>query len=94
MAGVCRVGDQNSTGGVIVDGVDSVVVNGQAVGVIGSKISPHAPWGRPHPPHDAATVTSGAADVYAGGRLVAMLGSANSCGHSMVSASGDVNVSG
>jgi len=91
MPGVCKIGDINQTGGSVIDGVNDVIVNGQPIAVIGSKISPHAPWGRPHPPHDAAVITSGSSDVIAGGRAVATLGSANSCGHSMASASGDVN---
>jgi len=55
-------------------------------------MTPHAPWGRPHPPHDAATTTSGSPTVFAEGVPVLRVGSGNSCGHSIVEGSGDVFV--
>jgi len=92
MAAVSRVGDQNQVGGAIKRGADSVFVNGIAIGLHVSGITPHAPWGRPHPPHEAATTTSGSSTVFAEGVPVLKVGSGNSCGHSIVQGSPDVFV--
>lgn len=92
MAKLSRVGDKNQAGGAIMGGASTVFANGMKVGQLGNQITPHAPWGRPHPPHDAAKVTSASNTVFANGKKVAKVGSANSCGHSIVEGSGDVNV--
>ena len=92
MAAVSRVGDQNQAGGAIKRGASSVFVNGIAIGLHVSGITPHAPWGRPHPPHEAATTTSGSSTVFAEGVPVLKVGSGNSCGHSIVQGSPDVFV--
>jgi uncharacterized Zn-binding protein involved in type VI secretion len=65
---------------------------GILVGLVGDTISPHSPWGIPHPPHEAATITDGSGTVFADGVLVAWVGSGNTCGHSIVVGSGDVEV--
>jgi len=92
MPGISRKGDGNQTGGKIVRGAGTVFANGIAVGLHTSTMTPHAPWGRPHPPHDAATTTSGSPTVFAEGVPVLRVGSGNSCGHSIVEGSGDVFV--
>jgi uncharacterized Zn-binding protein involved in type VI secretion len=81
---ICRIGDQNQMGGVIIDGSATVFAEFQPVGFIGSHLSEHAPWGNPHPPHASAVITDGSATVFADFRPVARLGSMNSCGHSMI----------
>lgn len=81
---ICRIGDANQMGGVIMDGAKTVFAGFQPVGFIGSKLSEHAPWDQnSHPPHISACVTSGSATVFAEFRPVARVGSQNSCGHSM-----------
>jgi uncharacterized Zn-binding protein involved in type VI secretion len=90
MAGVSRKGDTNTTGGVIMRGAGTVFVNGLPIGLHVSPISPHAPWGKPHPPHAAATTTSASPTVFAEGSPVLRIGSTNSCGHSIVEGSSDV----
>ena len=92
MAALSRKGDTNQTGGAIMRGSSTVFANGIPVGLHVSQITPHAPWGRPHPPHDAATTTSGSPTVFADGVPVLRVGSGNSCGHSIVQGSPDVNV--
>jgi uncharacterized Zn-binding protein involved in type VI secretion len=92
MTGISRKGDANQTGGKIVRGAGTVFANGIAVGLHVSKMTPHAPWGPPHPPHDAATTTEGSPTVFAEGAPVLRIGSGNSCGHSIVQGSGDVFV--
>jgi len=92
MAGLSRLGDTNQTGGAIMRGASTVFCNGIPVGLHTSQITPHAPWGRPHPPHEAATTTEGSPTVFCEGDPVLRIGSGNSCGHSIVDGSGDVFV--
>lgn len=90
MANLSRRGDANSAGGTIIRGSSTVFANGIGVGLHVSGITPHAPWGRPHPPHDAASTTSGSPTVFADGCPVLRVGSGNTCGHSIVQGSPDV----
>ena len=92
MAALSRKGDTNQEGGAIMRGAGTVFCNGIPVGLHVSQITSHAPWGRPHPPHQAATTTSGSPTVFAEGVPVLRVGSGNSCGHSIVKGSPDVNV--
>lgn len=92
MSQLSRKGDQNQVGGAIMRGAATVIANGIPVGLHVSQITPHAPWGDPHPPHDAATTTSGSPTVFAEGSPVLKVGSGNSCGHSIVQGSPNINV--
>lgn len=92
MPAIARNGDINSEGGAIISGASTVYANGILVGLLGDTITPHSPFGPPHPPHAAATIVSSSGTVYADGKLVAWVGSANSCGHSIVVGSDDVDV--
>lgn len=92
MSGISRKGDKNQTGGAIMRGAPTVFANGIEVGLHVSQITSHAPWGKPHPPHEAATTTQGSPTVFAEGDPVLRIGSGNSCGHSIVEGSGDVFV--
>ena len=90
MAQLSRLGDTNEPGGAIMRGASTVFANGIAVGLHVSGITPHAPWGKPHPPHDAAMTTDGSPTVFAEGDPVLRVGSGNSCGHTIVQGSPDV----
>lgn len=90
MPQLSRKGDANSTGGKIMRGADTVYANGIAVGLHVSQITPHAPWGRPHPPHDAAKTTDGSPTVFCEGVPVLRVGSGNTCGHKIVEGSDNV----
>jgi uncharacterized Zn-binding protein involved in type VI secretion len=92
MAALSRKGDANQTGGQIIRGAGTVIANGIEVGLHVSGITPHAPWGRPHPPHDAPTTTDGSPTVIAEGSEVLRIGSGNTCGHSIVQGSPDIFV--
>lgn len=92
MAAACRVGDTNTTGGAILVGASTVFINGKPAGLVGDKLTPHAPYDKKsHPPHRAATVTSGSDTVIVEGKVLAKVGSSNSCGHSMKEGSPDVD---
>jgi uncharacterized Zn-binding protein involved in type VI secretion len=90
MAALSRVGDTNQPGGAIMRGAGTVFANGIKVGLHVSQITPHAPFGRPHPPHNAAKTTQGSPTVFAEGSPVLRVGSGNTCGHSIVQGSPDV----
>ena len=92
MAKLSRKGDKNQVGGAIMRGASTVIANGIPVGLHVSQISSHAPWGNPHPPHRAASTTTGSPTVFAEGVPVLRIGSGNSCGHSIVQGSPDVHV--
>lgn len=89
-----RKGDKNQVGGAIVRGAGTVVCNGKPVGLHVSLITPHEPFSRKrHPPHRAATTTSASPDVFCEGSPVLRVTSGNSCGHSIVQGSTNVDVS-
>jgi uncharacterized Zn-binding protein involved in type VI secretion len=90
MAKLSRMGDANQVGGKIMRGASTVFANGIAVGLHVSKITPHAPWGKPHPPHEAASTTDGSPTVFAENVPVLRVGSGNTCGHSIAEGSDDV----
>lgn len=90
MAKLSRMGDTNEPGGQIMRGAETVFANGIKVGLHVSQITPHAPWGKPHPPHDAARTTDGSPTVFAEGSPVLRVGSGNTCGHRIVQGSPDV----
>jgi uncharacterized Zn-binding protein involved in type VI secretion len=92
MTALSRKGDVNQEGGQIIRGAGTVFANGIAVGLHVSTITSHAPWGRPHPPHDSPTTTDGSPTVFAEGSPVLRIGSGNTCGHSIVQGSPDIFV--
>ena len=92
MAKLSRKGDTNQVGGAIMRGAGTVFCNGIPVGLHTSQITSHSPWAAPHPPHQAAMTTSGSPTVFAEGVPVLKVGSGNSCGHSIVQGSPNVNV--
>ena len=90
MPNIQRVGDTNSAGGAGQGGVGSVRVNGQPILVNGNGVSAHAPWGKPHPPHSAASTAGGVGTVRAGGIPVIVSGCTDTCGHPRSGGSPDV----
>ena len=84
------MGDRNNAGGAIVRGSPTVFVNGIPVGLHTSPITPHAPYGKPHPPHAVAKTTDGSPTVFADGCQVIRVGSGNTCGHTIIQGSPDV----
>jgi uncharacterized Zn-binding protein involved in type VI secretion len=92
MAALSRKGDTNQAGGAIIRGASTVFCNGIAVGLHVSRITPHKPFGKPHPPHRAATTTAGSPTVFCEGSPVLRVGSGNSCGHSIIQGSNNVFV--
>jgi uncharacterized Zn-binding protein involved in type VI secretion len=91
---VCRVGDKNEQGGVILNGENSVLVNGRPIAVFGSKVTPHPCCGTPNRPdcavHCNATTTSTNGTVLAGGKPVVTVGDKDTCTHPRKNGSSDV----
>lgn len=90
MAKLSRLGDTDEPGGAIMRGAGTVFANGIPVGLHVSQITPHAPWGKPNPPHARAMTTEGSPTVFAEGCPVLRVGSGNTCGHSIIQGSPDV----
>jgi len=91
---VCRVGDRNAAGGVILNGEATVLVNNRPVAVLGARVTPHPCCGQKGcpPTHCAASTTSSNGTVLVNGKPIVTLGDVDTCGHSRVGGSADVIV--
>jgi uncharacterized Zn-binding protein involved in type VI secretion len=90
---VQRVGDQNSAGGVILTGDDTVLINGRAVAVRGASVSPHAPCGRPGQNiHCNAKTQANTSTVLVNGIPLIFTDDIDTCGHARAGGSPDVTV--
>lgn len=87
MAKLSRQGDQDQKGGKIARGANSVFANGKPVGLHVSDITPHGKG-----KHKKAKTTEGSPTVFAEGVPVLRTGSSETCGHSIVQGSPNVNV--
>lgn len=89
---VCRVGDRNSAGGVILNGDATVLVNNRPIAVLGARITPHPCCGAKGcpPVHCAATTTTTNFSVLVNGKPVVTLGDKDTCTH--VRSNGSTNV--
>lgn len=90
MAKVQRVGDQDSGGGKIIRGENSVKVNGKPVAVVDSPVTPHTPGKGEH--NSAKTKANKNTTVKANGKLIIVTGDTDSCGHKRVGGSPNVNI--
>jgi len=89
MGGICRVGDKNAVGGALMDGSENVFLDGKPIALHVSRVTPHAPWGRPHPPHAKAVTTGGySTNMFVEGKPVVLQGASTSCGHPITECSG------
>jgi uncharacterized Zn-binding protein involved in type VI secretion len=89
---VCRVGDKNAQGGVLLNGENTVLVNGRPIAVFGGKVTPHPCCGQKGcpPVHCNATTTSTNGTVLAGGKPVVTVGDKDTCSHARQNGSTDV----
>lgn len=93
MAAAARMGDKDSSNGTIIGSASAdVIINGQPAAIVGSVDAPHAPYGRKHPPHHAATIVDGSSTVIVNGKPLARVGSKLSCGHTIAGGSPDVDI--
>ena len=89
-----RVGDRNTAGGVILNGDDSVLINGRAVAVRGAKVSPHPCCGHKGcpPTHCNAKTQATESTVLVNGVPLILADDTDTCDHPRVSGSPDVTV--
>ena len=92
MARVQRVGDQDSGGGRITQGENSVRVNGKPIAVVNAPVTVHLPSKGPKDHKHARTQASNNSTVKANGKLVVVTGDTDTCGHKRVGGSPDVNI--
>jgi uncharacterized Zn-binding protein involved in type VI secretion len=89
-----RVGDQNTAGGVIQNGDNTVLINGRAVAIKGSAVSPHPDCGRKgRPPiHCNAKTQTTNSTVLVNGVPLISTDDKDTCGHARASGSPDVSI--
>jgi uncharacterized Zn-binding protein involved in type VI secretion len=94
MPAVQRVGDQNSAGGIILNGDNTVLINGRAVAIKDSSVSPHPCCGqRGCPPtHCNAKTQTKNSTVLVNGIPLIFTNDIDTCGHPRVSGSPNVTV--
>jgi len=90
MAAVQRVGDQDSGGGRILQGENSVRVNGKPVAIGDKSVTPHTNGKPPHT--NAKTQAQKNHTVTAGGKPIVVTGDNDTCGHKRVGGSPYVNI--
>ncbi len=89
-----RVGDQNTAGGVILNGDSTVLVNGRAIAIEGASVSPHPCCGRKGcpPTHCNAKTHSDNSTVSVNGITLIFTDDKDTCGHARAGGSPDVTV--
>jgi len=89
---VQRVGDKNTAGGLILQGDDTVLVNGRAIAVQNAPVSPHPCCGaRGCPPvHCNARTQSNAGEILVNGIPLILSQDLDTCGHARAGGSPDV----
>ena len=93
MPAVQRVGDQNSAGGVILNGDNTVLINGRAVAIKDSSVSPHTPCGqRGQNIHCSAKTQTTNSTVLVNGVPLVYTNDIDTCGHARTGGSPDVTV--
>ena len=91
---VQRVGDRNTAGGVILNGDDSVLINGRAVAIRGASVSAHPCCGRKGcpPTHCNAKTQASNSTVLVNGVPLIFTDDKDTCGHPRAGGSADVLV--
>lgn len=92
MARVCRLGDPNSGGGLILRSDASVLINGRPVALHVSPVTPHPPCSPKKFMHCIPFTTRGSSTVKVGGSAVVLASGSDTCTHSRSVGSADVNI--
>lgn len=79
---VCRIGDANELGGVIIQGDPTILVEGRPIAFYGALVSPHPCCGAEGCPpiHCAAQVESTNYTILVGGFPIVTTGDIDTCG--------------
>jgi uncharacterized Zn-binding protein involved in type VI secretion len=89
MPSLSRQNDENSVGGKILRGSQTVLVDNLPAGLHVSKISPHVPYDKLH---TTSTTTTASTGILIDNVPVLFVGSATTCGHSIVTGSPTVEI--
>jgi uncharacterized Zn-binding protein involved in type VI secretion len=89
MPAVQRVGDSNDAQAAIESGFNSVLVNGKAIAINGSKVARHG-----KSTHGGPVTANGITTVRANGIPVNVTGNQDNCGHARIGGSPDVRAGG
>ena len=93
MPQVCRQSDINSAGGSAASNLaNSVITNNLPTAIVGTMLTPDALCPEPGGAHCGPIIVVGSGTVIVEGQNMAYVGSANNCGHSMVTGSDNVEV--
>jgi uncharacterized Zn-binding protein involved in type VI secretion len=93
MPNIQRVGDANSAGGVIAQGISTVRINGRAVAVSGMPVSAHGPCGKKGGgDHCASQTRGGSSTVRVANRSVILSTDTDTCGHGRSGGSDTVRI--
>lgn len=89
MPKVQRVGDQNEAGGIILNGDNTVLVNGRPIALRDAPVSPHRPCKKP-PSHCNARTQAVNNTVLVNGKPIVLSNDTDTCGHKRSGGSPDV----
>lgn len=93
MGRVCRLGDPNNGGGLLLRSDSSVLVNGRPVALHVSPVTPHPPCSPKKFMHCIPFTTTGSSSVKVGGSAVVLAGGSDTCTHGRTVGSTDVTMS-
>lgn len=91
MPAVQREGDFNIFGGIIVSGDNSVNVNGRAIALAGTPVTPHPPCSKKAWKHCVSFTKPGTQRTFVNGQSISLTFKADFCGCLRIGGSGDVN---
>lgn len=86
MLGVARAGQDTAGGLILVDSNTSVFANGLPVAVLNNPVAGHG-----ESPHSSTMLITGSGTVFVNGLPICRLGDSAGCGHSVSTASPNVN---
>ena len=91
---VQRVGDRNSAGGVILNGDNTVLINGRAVAIRGAGVSPHPCCGAKGcpPTHCNAKTQANTSTILVNGVPLIFTDDIDTCGHARAGGSPNVTI--
>lgn len=92
MPAVQRVGDKDSAGGTILQGDSTVLVNGKAIAITDTPVTPHPPYGKSPNAHQRARTKGSLSSVTVNGKQIVVTGDTDTCGHQRVGGSPDVTI--
>lgn len=93
MPKVVREGDKNDAGGKVIKGDKTFLVDGKPVSVIGSPVSAHKPFKKPHKPDGTPKTSEGTKTFMINGKRVNVVGDHDTCKHVRIQGSSTFIVS-